>query len=37
LAKGDSVTFKYTILVHNGEQLTQDSLNGYFSEFSKSN
>jgi hypothetical protein len=35
LAKGDSVTFKYTILVHNGEQLTQDSLNKYFSDFSK--
>ena len=35
LEKGESVTFRYTILVHNGEQLTQDSLNGYFSDFSK--
>lgn len=35
LAKGDSVTFKYAILVHNGEQLSEDSLNGYFSDFSK--
>lgn len=35
LAKGDSVTFKYAILVHNGKQLTEDSLNGYFSDFSK--
>lgn len=34
LTKGDSVTFKYSILVHNGEQLTEDSLNGYFSDFS---
>ena len=35
LAKGESVTFKYSILVHNGDQLTPDSLNGYFSDFSE--
>ncbi len=35
LKKGDSVTFKYRILIHNGTELTKEQLDSTFEDFSK--
>lgn len=35
LKKGDSVTFKYRILIHNGTELTKEQLDSTFADFSK--
>ncbi len=35
LAKGESTTFNYRILVHNGTELSKESLNRFFVDFNK--
>ena len=35
LKKGDSTTFKYRILIHNGTELTKEQLDSTFEDFSK--
>lgn len=35
LKKGESVTFNYRILIHNGSELTKESINGSFDDFNQ--